>query len=470
MTAMGLRLLVIYDNPVPIHETRLTILHHLRALEYSETPHEITYLNSRDARAAMAADGIPAALAGRDYDGAVLHYSFLSMRNLGLQFYRWKQSFEWIGSMSCPVIAIPQDEGSYAAVLDEWLCEMGVSSILSVHYSPEGPLYPIMRKEAEIIRCLPGYIDEASAADLSSFAGPICSRKTDIVYRARRLPYFCGSAGQLKSLVAEVVQKRAELHQLATDISTRDEDVIHGSDWLGFLASGRAVLGAEGGYSAIDWHGEVRAQMHHVLEGDPTLTFEDASTRMPSGWDDYGLLTITPRHFEAAMARTCQVLVEGEYGGILEAGKHYLPIERDFSNVDEVLEQLKDHQHIQRIADRCYEDICQRGKYTYREFARLIEGALERKPMEKAVRTVSNREQEALERQLIAERHYRLILQLEVFDALSDRLRDSLDKLPGKVGQFLWRQVWRLAKRILYLVIAASILAGGAFALYYFLK
>jgi len=469
-----MQILVIYRNAMPLSATRLTMLHHLRALEYSDPQHQITYYNCGEAgslkdTASITSSLMPSELTTRGYDGVVLHYSFLSMRNLGLPFYVWKRRFEWIRDLQCPKVAIPQDEGSFAAVLDEWLCELGVSAILSVHYAPTGPLYPIMRERANILRCLPGYIDEGSADEIADWVLPIRSRATDIVYRARRLPYHVGSAGSLKAHVADVIAARAGSFGLTTDISTREEDVVRGSDWLAFLASGRAVIGAEGGYSAIDWHGETRAQMREILKADPTLAFEEASARMPTGWDSYRLLTITPRHFEAIMARTCQVLVEGEYSGILESERHYIPLRRDCSNVAEVLAQLRDHDRIQRMVDRCYRDICQSGDYTYRKFAKLIENALlERRPAEEMVRTVKSgqerhRELEILERQIIAERHYSVMLQA----MLPDLLKEIVDRTPRRVADFLWSRALKLVKRILLGFAAVAVVGVGAYLAYH---
>ena len=57
-------------------------------------------------------------------------------------------------------------------------------------------------------------------------------------------------------------------------------------------------------------------------------------------WEDgrLQLFAISPRHLEACATRTCQVLVEGEYSGVLRPGEHYIPVRKDLSNLDDVLE------------------------------------------------------------------------------------------------------------------------------------
>ena len=53
----------------------------------------------------------------------------------------------------------------------------------------------------------------------------------------------------------------------------------------------------------------------------------------------------------------------GEYRGVLEPWKHYLPLERDFSNLDEVCGFLQDDDYLQELVDRTYQDIIESGDY-----------------------------------------------------------------------------------------------------------
>jgi hypothetical protein len=93
---------------------------------------------------------------------------------------------------------------------------------------------------------------------------------------------------------------------------------------------------------------------------------------MPTGWDSYTFFAISPRHLEAVMTRTCQVLVVGSYSGVLEPGRHYIPLQDDFSNLDAVLDQLADYDLTQRIADTAYQEIYLPGKYSTPAFAETV--------------------------------------------------------------------------------------------------
>jgi hypothetical protein len=51
---------------------------------------------------------------------------------------------------------------------------------------------------------------------------------------------------------------------------------------------------------------------------------------------------ISSRHFDAIGTETCQILFPGRYNDLLEADRHYLRLEQDFSNLDDVLARFRD--------------------------------------------------------------------------------------------------------------------------------
>ena len=71
------------------------------------------------------------------------------------------------------------------------------------------------------------------------------------------------------------------------------------------------------------------------------MTLDDLKKKMPAGWDDHRLFTVTPRHFEAIITKTCQVLLEGHYKGVLVPERHFIPLKPDWSNLEHILEKLK---------------------------------------------------------------------------------------------------------------------------------
>jgi hypothetical protein len=362
----GWRVLLLYLAERP-SALRMTTHQHLRALERLPSPSRVLTYN--------AASGAPAWLRRLKFDAVVLHTTFLCIRWYN-RFPELKRSVEWLAGLDAAKIAFPQDDYERGHLLDDWLGELGVGAICTPLPGHATELYPRLSQTAAIYHALTGYLDKTATARFAGLppAGP--ERPLDIAYRARRLPYWCGSHGQLKHLIGEAVLDAAPQHGLACDISTRPQETILGQAWLDFMASARATIGAESGSSVLDGRGAIRRKIEGLLEERPDLSFEKVAAQMPVGWDDYRFFALSPRHLEAVATKTAQILVEGEYSGVLEPERHYLPVRRDFSDLDEVLERARDPELLAQVARRAYEDVYERGDYSTARLTRLLEEVL----------------------------------------------------------------------------------------------
>jgi hypothetical protein len=177
----------------------------------------------------------------------------------------------------------------------------------------------------------------------------------------------------LKREIGEVFLERTQRTGLKVDISMDDEAVLRGHEWYRFLSQCRAVLGCESGASLLDPSGQIRRKVEEYVQDKPKVTFDEVERECFPGQDyNIRLFTLSPRHFECAITRTCQVLLEGDYAGILSPGVHYIEVKSDYSNIDEVIELLHDADYCGQIADNAYRDIVLSGKYTYRAFANHV--------------------------------------------------------------------------------------------------
>ena len=198
-------------------------------------------------------------------------------------------------------------------------------------------------------------------------------RPIDIGYRAYRAAFWFGRHGTLKWKIADVFKEKAPQRGLVVDISTRDEDVIRGDDWYRFLLRCKYQLGVEGGASIFDWDGTYRKRTEEYIAQHPNATFEETEKAcFPDADDTLRYFAISPRHFECCVTKTCQVLVEGDYNGVLAPGKHYIELKRDFSNLDEVLDIIARDELREEITARAWQDIVESGKYTYKSFANYV--------------------------------------------------------------------------------------------------
>ena len=240
-------------------------------------------------------------------------------------------------------VALPQDEFLHSDCSMRTLTEIGVQHVFSVAPASEWPkIYNgLDRERIGLSRVLTGYLDEETLGRIERILAEGRTRTIDIGYRTVPAKPYLGRHAMLKTEIAEAIRERAEARGLRVDISTRAEDTFYGDAWYRFLASCRYTIGIEGGASVLDRDGSVRACVENRLEDKPGATFAELEAACFPGRDgEVALFAISPRHLEACATRTAQVLVDGEYGGILRPGTHYVALRRDMSNLDEVLEAV----------------------------------------------------------------------------------------------------------------------------------
>jgi hypothetical protein len=74
------------------------------------------------------------------------------------------------------------------------------------------------------------------------------------------------------------------------------------------------------------------------------------------------------------MAGTCQILQREDYLGVLEPWRDYIPLEADYSNMNEVLEAMKDLDKCQQIVENAKVALVDSKFFDY---SRLVEAATE---------------------------------------------------------------------------------------------
>ena len=210
-------------------------------------------------------------------------------------------------------------------------------------------------------------------------APPANSRRVDIGYRSRAVPFYLGSLGHEKVQIAENFRRIGMQYGLTTDISVREEDRIYGSRWLEFLRSSRFSIGTESGASVVDFDGEIRKNTVAYMNANPGASFEDVKQNCFADVDGKAVIqTISPRVFEAAAFGNTLVLHEGEYANIIEPDVHYISVRKDYSNLDDVIARMKDQTFCQGLAERARADLIQSGAYEYRRFVERFDAILDK--------------------------------------------------------------------------------------------
>jgi hypothetical protein len=172
----------------------------------------------------------------------------------------------------------------------------------------------------------------------------------------------------------EICAARGVPHDIAMDNASR----IYGDAWFEFLGSSRTMLGSESGSNAFDFDGHLEEAINAFAAqqgGPPTYPeFKDTLDPLEAPFD---VGQISPRIFECAAMMTPMILFRGRYSHAIEADVHYIPLEKDFSNVEGILARLDDLEYLQGFADRAYRQLVQSGAYGYRSLARPLEDTIE---------------------------------------------------------------------------------------------
>ncbi|WOH68185.1 hypothetical protein [Bradyrhizobium sp. BWA-3-5] len=306
------------------------------------------------------------------FDAIILDTTFLTWRwakPKSLRLDRILDEYAFIAKSDAVKIALPQDEYDHTELLDNWLADWKVDLIYSVCHEHSDEFYPRAGKHAAIVEGLTGYIDDADVAMMQRFSVPFRERKIDVGYRAKTLPAYFGRFGRMKSELGDHFRSMMSGRDLKLDISTHPGDVLVGDAWLQFLGNCKFTLGCESGSSLIDPKGKLRECVESRLRRNPSASFEELERACFSGQDmKRAYSAIGPRLLEAAIAGSCQILIPGRYAGALNPGEHYIPVEPDCSNADEVFRQMQDDGANEARINACYRALIGNPKFHYRHF------------------------------------------------------------------------------------------------------
>lgn len=207
---------------------------------------------------------------------------------------------------------------------------------------------------------------------------PYESRPIDVSYRGRAVPFWLGALGQEKTNIAKQFTEDAKRFGLKVDIDYREESRIYKKKWIEFLMSSKACLGVESGASVFDFTGDIESKVNQHLKAEPGASFNLLQNLYFKNLEGkIKLNQISPRCFEAASLRTLMILYEGEYSNILLPWRHYIPLKKDHSNMDEVVNALRNTELAKRITSQAYEEIALNSLYSSSYLTTVFDGMVE---------------------------------------------------------------------------------------------
>lgn len=362
-----LNILVVYRNRESA--LRPTTLEHLRSFR-RYTEHRCDYVNVEYAT-------LPSRGALERYDLVILHYLCHANRWSGpAAFERSMEPLSSLATARVRVALLAQDEFIHTDLMEWMIDRFGVRTVFSV--APPHEWQTIYRtdkrRDLQVHQVLTGYIDDETVRRIEQLGANRPTADIDLGYRTAGRPYaWFGRHGMLKEDIAIAFSRAGAAAGLRCDISTEQRDTILGDDWYRFLMRCRWTFGVESGTSIIDRDGSIRRRTEEFTSKHPAATFPEIEAQCFPGIDGTArLFAISPRHLEACITGTAQVLTEGDYNGVLRPGDHYLPLRKDFSNLTQVVDVLADDRVRQGLIDRTWNDIVTSGTYSYRAFVNQV--------------------------------------------------------------------------------------------------
>lgn len=191
-------------------------------------------------------------------------------------------------------------------------------------------------------------------------------RRIDIGFRGDYYPIYVGHDD--RDLLLDAFNERVKAFpHVRTDIQVGQRLDHHG--WAAFLNDCRSLIGHEAGAARLDADENIR----HFLNAQHERLAPDQLRKLILTMREVGVFDpppsgriAAPRNFEAMGTKTVQILLPGRYNDMLEAGVHYIELQRDFGNLEQVLETLFDESAYTKIAERAYADALASHTYTAR--------------------------------------------------------------------------------------------------------
>jgi hypothetical protein len=316
--------------------------------------------------------GFPAALNDLRFSAIILHYCVFGMGG-----YRLSQDWlDYLDASGAYKIAFFQDECTRCQRRFEFLRRHAIDCVYTCLEASEfDKVYGSYTSVPDLVTNIPGYVPDELPAVGRRFTIPDDRRSVDVGYRGRPLPAYLGHGAMEKHEIGQRFGELARDSGLTLDLATREGDRLYGDDWYRFMANCRCVLGVESGVSAFDLEDEVFNEYQELQKRGGEVSIGDLRT-LPRWEDIVYYRTISPRHFEAAALRVCQVLFEGRYSGILEPMIHYIPLKKDFSNFDEVVSRINDADIRRELTENAYRDLIASGEWSYKRLLRDVDGTL----------------------------------------------------------------------------------------------
>ena len=360
---MKLNILLLCNKPKSGQDAN-TIVDHIDALE-NYSGHKV-YLCSNFG-------DLPPNLKLNKFDVIIIHYSLCLLND----YYISKQSKLKLRNYPGLKVVFIQDEYRQINKMVNELIFLNIDVLFTCF--PEHEINKIYTKDklpnVSKYNNLTGYIPQR-LTEISQ--QPLIKERTiHVGYRGRKVPFWLGELAYEKWSIVEKWQRYANRSDLNIDLSYNEKDRIYGKNWVDFLSSCKTTLGVESGASVMDFTSQLEKAIDFHQATHPNDSFQVVQNKyLVEHEGKYKLNQISPRCFEAIALKTVLVLYEGEYSGILTPGRHYIELKKDFSNIESVLNCIRNDVFLQNMADIAFHEVALNPKYSYQAFVDYVDKIL----------------------------------------------------------------------------------------------
>ena len=286
-----------------------------------------------------------------DFNLIILGPTFLWLRNDRKKYAKVLQDYDFIRSNPALKVALPQDDYDCPYFLDKWLTDWNINIIFTVLYEHKNLFYKnfINSKKGKIYDSVTSYIDDDL---LNSFKGqkPRDHKKIDISYRTHDKGKFLCSIRYQKYNLANIIRHPLMASvKLNIDISNDYTQMIKGKSWYEFLENSKFCLASPSGSSSIDLTGHNRYLINEACKNNPCINFNEIKSTYLLNNDHYNFTALSPRNIESVLSNSCQIAINGNYSEILKPDAHYIPLNNDFSNLEEVMDKINNKELADKI-------------------------------------------------------------------------------------------------------------------------
>ena len=307
------------------------------------------------------------------FELGIVTYELLALRSLPFWKSLERKMLPLLSNCES-VVLLPQDDYTFSSRLDDFAIKCNADAIYSPLTRDLAQIYPkSLSQGISFHEAFTGYIESDFLQTCKEFTLPFESRTVDLGQRVRNLSPQFGKEASKKGKLAEDFAEIAIKNEFAVDVSSRDEDVFSGDEWLKFLGNCRFTVSRKGGASIADPHGKLAARIYNFKAKNREATNSQLESLINENEIKRGdFSAISPRLFEAAAMHVCQILEEDFYVDGMTPWVHYLPIKLDMSNASQILDAMTRSEKVKEISDNAYELLIASGKYTYRQFVNRL--------------------------------------------------------------------------------------------------